>query len=81
MKRPGKPPSVTLISLALLAAIAAALGFALGGPGIVLAVILAIVWLAWRFDNRSGTWLVLVVLFMIAAAVPALLLLLMAVTH
>ena len=81
MKRPGKPRPITLISLGVVAAIAAALGIALGGPGIVLAVALAIFWLAWRFDNQSGTWLVLVVLFMIAAAVPALLLLLMAVTH
>ena len=70
-----------MISLGLLAAIAAALGISLGGRGIAIAIILAIVWLAWRFDNQSGTWLVLVVLFLIAMAVPAMLLLLMAVTH
>jgi hypothetical protein len=70
-----------LVSLGVLAAIAATLGVVLGGRGIAMAVILAIVWLAWRFDNRTGTYLVLVVLFLIALAVPALLLLLMAATH
>ena len=81
MKRPGQSRRLTLISLGVLAAMAAALGVALGGRGMALAIILAIVWLAWRFDNQSGTYLVLVVLFLIAMAVPAMLLLLMAVTH
>jgi hypothetical protein len=81
MERPGKSRRLTLISLGLLAALTAALGVALGGRGIALAIVLAIVGLAWRFDNQSGTYLVLAVLFLIAMAVPAMLLVLMAVTH
>ena len=81
MQRPGKSARPTLISLGLLAASSAALGVALGARGMAIAIVLAIVWLAWRFDNQSGTYLVLVVLVLIAMAVPAMLLLLMAVTH
>ena len=81
LKRPARSRKFTLLSLALLATVAAALGMAFGGPGIALAVVLAILWRIWRFDNESGTDLVLAVLLLIALAVPALLLLLMAVTH
>jgi hypothetical protein len=81
LEQRGKLRMSDLVSLGVLAAITAALGIVLGGRGIAMAVILAIVWLAWRFDNRTGTYLVLVVLFLIALAVPALLLLLMAATH
>ncbi|SMF74641.1 hypothetical protein [Allosphingosinicella indica] len=47
--------------------------------GLLVAVVLAFLGLAWRFDNRSGTLFVLAILFLFVLAVPVLLLTLMAV--
>lgn len=60
---------------------AAALGLLLDSRGLALAAILSLPWLAWRYDNESGTFLVLAVLFLIMLAVPMLLLALMSVPH
>jgi hypothetical protein len=57
------------------------LGLSAGGPGVAVAILASFVWLAWRFDNQSGTFLVLAILLLLAVAVPAMLLVLMAVTH
>ena len=38
-------------------------------------------WLAWRFDNDAGTFLVLAIPSLVAVAVIAMLLVLTAVTH
>jgi hypothetical protein len=61
--------------------LAISLGVAFGTPGVIAAIPATFVWLAWRFDNATGTFLVLAVLVLIAVAVPAMLLVLMAVTH
>ena len=38
-------------------------------------------WLAWRFDNQSGTFLVLVILLYIVIAILLVLMTLMVITH
>ena len=57
------------------------LGVLHGGPGVALAALAAIPWLAWRYDNETGTFLVLAILFLLVLAIPALLLTLIAVVH
>lgn len=57
------------------------LALAFAGPGLAVATLASIVWLAWRLDNAAGSFFVLAVLLLIALAVPAMLLVLMAVTH
>ena len=69
------------LSLAPPAAVAAFMGLVYGAPAATLAALAAIPWLAWRYDNATGTFLVLAVLFLLVLAIPALLLALMAVTH
>ena len=69
------------LSLAPPAAFAATMGLLYGSPGATLAALAALPWLAWRYDNQTGTFLILAILFLMVLAVPALLLALMAVTH
>jgi cell division protein FtsW (lipid II flippase) len=59
----------------------AALLAALGAAGIWMAILAAIPWLAWRYDNDSGTFLVFALLFLLVLGVAGLLLFLVAVTH
>ncbi|WP_129792532.1 hypothetical protein [Sphingosinicella sp. CPCC 101087] len=70
-----------LVAWGVPALLALILGLSAGRPGIVAALLASLVWLAWRFDNQSGTFLVLTILVLIALAIPAMLLVLMAVTH
>ncbi len=63
------------------AALAAALGLALGSAGLWVALLLSIPWLAWRYDNDSGTFLVFAVLLVLVLGTCAMLLVLIAVTH
>lgn len=53
----------------------------LGAQGLAIAMAPALLWLAWRFDNHTGSLLMVAVLLLIALAVPALLLALMAATR
>ncbi len=68
-------------SIAVIATAMAGLGMAFGGAGLAAASLMSFLWLAWRFDNDSGTFLVLAVLFLIVLSVLALLLGLMALAH
>ena len=68
-------------SLAPVAVVTALLGLRFSVPGVVIALLLSLPWFAWRYDNESGAFLVLAVLLLLVIAIPALLLLLMAVTH
>ena len=77
----GKLKKHVLQSLVVIAAATAVLGFAFGGMGVAVAAMLSLLWLAWRFDNQTGSCLMLTILLLIVIAVPAMLLVLMAVTH
>lgn len=68
-------------SAAPVAALAALLGIFLSAQGVVLAGLVAIPWLAWRYDNDSGAFLIFAILFLLVLAIPALLLALLAATH
>ena len=50
----------------------------IGKAGLLVAGLLAVPWLAWRYDNETGTFLPLSVLFLFVFMVLALLLVLMA---
>ena len=71
----------TAWSLVPIAALLAALGARMGNAGIWMAILAAIPWLAWRYDNDSGTFLVFALLFLLVLGVAGLLLFLVAVTH
>ena len=68
-------------SLAPVAVLAAALAFTLGPAGPWVAILVAIPWLAWRYDNDSGTFLVFAVLLVLVLGTCAMLLVLIALTH
>lgn len=68
------------LSLAIAAAVGA-LAFAIGPAGLLIGAIAALPWLAWRFDDSSGTCLVLAVQVTIACAVMIALIALMALVH
>ena len=40
-----------------------------GPPGATVAAVLSVLWLAWRNDNKLGTWLVFAVLFLVVIGV------------
>jgi len=63
------------------AAVAAVLFAWLSAVGLVIAAMLSLPWLGFRYDNRSGTFFVLGLLSLFLLAVPALLLFLMALMH
>jgi hypothetical protein len=46
----------------------------LGGAGLTIAALLALPWLAWRYDNQTGTFFPLAVLLLFVIAVLGLLL-------
>ncbi len=71
----------TACTIAPVVAMAALLLAWLPSVGLVIAGLLAIPWLALRYDNESGTYFVLSVLFLFLLAIPALLLVLMALSH
>ena len=69
----------TIWTLVPPASLIAALGLAYSTPGAMLAGLLSIPWLAWRYDNDSGAFFVLALLLLLILLVLALLLILMAV--
>jgi hypothetical protein len=71
----------TAWTIAPIAALLAALGAGMQTAGIWVAILVSIPWLAWRYDNDSGTWLVFAMLFLLILGVMGLLLFLIAVTH
>ena len=71
----------TTWSIAPIAVLLAALGARMQTAGIWVAILASIPWLAWRYDNDSGTFLVLALLFLLVLGVAGLLLFLIAVTH
>ena len=64
----------SLGSFAPLAAALTVLMWSLGRPGILLAGLAALPWLAWRYDNNAGAFLPLAVLLLFVLAALALLL-------
>ena len=66
-------------SIAPVAAAALLLTWLIGRGGLLLAGLVALPWLAWRYDNETGTFLPLSVLVLFLFAVLALLLVLMAI--
>jgi hypothetical protein len=68
----------TFCSCAPVAAVGAVCMWRFGGSGFLLAALLAVPWVAMRYDNDTGVFLPLAVLFLFVFAVLALLLLLMA---
>ena len=56
-----------------------ALGWQFGTAGLLLAGLLALPWLAWRYDNATGHFLPLAVLLVFAFVILALFIFLMAV--
>ena len=71
----------TAWSIAPIAMLLAALGARMETAGIWIAILVSIPWLAWRYDNDSGTYLVFAVLFLLILGMIGLLLFLLAVTH
>jgi hypothetical protein len=69
----------TAWSVAPTVAVAAALVWLLGSPALLIAGVLALPWLAWRYDNETGAFFPVAILFLIVCIVLALLLLLMAI--
>jgi hypothetical protein len=69
----------TLMSFVPVAATISLMSWRMGRGGILLASILALPWLAWRYDNETGTFLPLSVLFLFVFAVLGLLMFLLAV--
>jgi hypothetical protein len=69
----------TALSLVPVAAVAVMLRYLLGKGGLPLAGLLALPWLAWRYDNRTGTFLPLSVLVVFLFIILGLLVFLMAV--
>lgn len=53
----------------------------LGKHGLIAAALLALPWFAWRYDNDTGAFLPLAILFLLILGVLALLLALIAVVH
>jgi hypothetical protein len=76
---PGARSRIVTWTVPALSLTTAAVAF--GAAGTAAAGLLAILWLVWRYDNSTGSFLLLAVLFLIALAVPVLLLALMAVTR
>jgi hypothetical protein len=70
--------SYTAWSVAPIIVAALLLHWLLGKAGLFLAGLLALPWVAWRYDNETGTFLPLSVLLLFLFAVLALLLLLIA---
>lgn len=64
----------TSVSIAPVAAAAMLLPSLLGRSGAILVVVLALPWLAWRYDNETGAFLPLAVLLLLVLGVLALLL-------
>ncbi|HEX6783514.1 MAG TPA: hypothetical protein VF098_02515 [Sphingomicrobium sp.] len=62
------------MSIAPVAAAAMLLPSLLGRSGAILVVVLALPWLAWRYDNETGAFLPLAVLLLLVLGVLALLL-------
>lgn len=77
MKLHWSRPGILFVLLAG-AALAAVAEHALGRAASLFVVVALFLWLVWRFDNKSGTFLVLAVLFLIVVATLVLLLALLA---
>jgi hypothetical protein len=71
----------TAWTIAPLCVLAIALGLMWAAAGLWVAAVFSVPWLAWRYDNDSGTFLVFALLFLLIIGVTALLLFLMAVAH
>ena len=76
-------PGVIRRHLLLIVTIALVVCVALvaGDAAAVLTCILALPLLAWRYDNRSGTFFPLAILFVLAVAILAILIGLVAIVH
>ena len=70
--------SYSLWSFGPIAVIIALAGLCFGRTGFFIVALLALPWLAWRYDNATGTFLPLAVLLLFVFAVLALLLFLTA---
>jgi hypothetical protein len=79
MKATRRTLSYSLASFAPLAISFLFLVWSLGRSGILLSGLTALPWLAWRYDNETGAFLPLALLFLLVFAVLALLLFLIAV--
>lgn len=75
---PRRTVAYTVWSLPPVILSAVVLAWVLGKDGVALAALLALPWVAWRYDNETGTFLPLSVLLPFLLVVLALLLLLMA---
>ena len=75
---PRRTVAYTVWSLAPVILSAVVLAWVLGKDGVALAALLALPWVAWRYDNETGTFLPLSVLLLFLLVVLALVLLFMA---
>jgi hypothetical protein len=80
VKRSGRKLARSLLlPLAVMGTSLFAIGAVFGARGLALAVVASVLWMAWRFDNHTGSIFLLVVLLLIALGVIALLMTLLAV--
>ena len=70
-----------LVSILVCTFALAAAGYLFGPRGLAAASAVALLWLAWRYDNEVGVCLPLAVLFLIVIGVMCLLLYLMLITN